>query len=427
MKAALAEAVNQIKAAGFSHIKAELEGDIGRDGERECEDCNGEGNYRCENCDSNGYVYTEDNNGNEYENECAECSGDGYRDCEVCEGSGNAGNFRDEEFCEQFMLNWVEQNNPEAARRLTFGRFYEDGSVDSEFTFTVKIEDVEDVLVWINAFKALASECGSDGIDVSGAGMHISILPATSNGSYPCHDVLPRENIRNFTTEMRKLLPALFFCASADHRSRDLGYRHASIGEDKYNAISTHDDTCLEYRVFETCYDKPEAFYDYVKVIANSLKFYIDPSLKVSALGKKFGFTDGDELARFYDTPEQLRILNATVKHLKPKDKTFKKMKEERGVHYTIKTLSQKNKQRLAQLREDYREYRRNWLEARARPLTERQLSEVDHLMITENMSRGEAEGVVRGDYNRRNTSLLSLAQFVENNLMMSYEETVTV
>ena len=424
MKAALKEAIEQIKTAGFSHIKVELEGDIGRDGERECQECYGSGELQCSNCEGGGYVHTMDDNNNEYENECADCSGDGEESCDACDGSGNSGSFMDEETCEDFMRQWIREKHPGAEERLTYGNFYEDGSVDSEFTFTVPIENVEDVLLWTEAFKALAYEAGDGNIDVSGAGLHVSVLPATSNGRYPCGGQLPESNLNNFMNEVTKLLPALFFLASSGHQSRDLGYRHASIGYDKYHAISTHDATSLEYRVFETCYDRPEAFYDYVKVIANTLKFYADPSLKVSALGKTFGFNDGNECARFFSTPEQLRILNATVKHLKPKDKSFKKLKEERGVRYTIKSLASKEKAKIAQLREDYRIYRRNYLETRSRPLTERELADVDRYMVYESWSRRQAEAYVRGD----TAPLMSLADFITKNLRPShYSETVSV
>lgn len=421
MQAALKEAIESIKTAGFSHIKVELEGDIGRDGEQECSDCYGDGREDCEDCGGEGHIgtgrYTRISH-EEVKEECDGCYGDGRVDCSTCDGSGEMGNFMEEYTCEQYMKNRV----PDAVReRLTYGSFYEDGSVDSEFTFTVPIEAVEDVPVWMEAFCALADECNGE-MDVSGAGLHIGLLPSASNGVYPSRARLDSAGIRNFKSEMTKLLPALFFVASSGHQSRDLGYRHASIGEDKYHAISTHDDTSLEYRVFETCYDKPDAFYDYVKVIANSLKFYSDPSLKVKELGKRFGFNDGETVARFYNTPEQLRILNATIKHLKPRDKSFKKLKQERGVHFTISSLTQREKTRMVQLRNEYREYRRHWLAANAAPLNPRQQEDVDRL-IRDGYPRTEAVDLVRGDQSR----LLTLTQFIQEQLVRNYDEVVAV
>lgn len=421
MNAALKEAVEQIKSAGFSHIKVELEGDIGRDGEQECSDCYGDSRVDCYECDGEGYVGT----GNytrisdeEVKEECGHCDGEGRVECDSCEGSGELGNYTNEETCEDFMREYV----PSAVNdRLTYGRFYEDGSVDSEFTFTLPIEHVEDVTEWMKAFVALSDECGGR-LDVSGAGLHIAVLPNTSGGQYPCSGHLDRAGIANFKSEMTKLLPALFFMASSGHQSRDLGYRHASISDGKYHAISTGDDRWLEYRVFETCYDRPEAFFDYVKVIANSLKFYADPSLKVKTLGKQFGFNDGETVARFYNTPEQLRILNATIKHLKPKDKTFKKLKQERGVSFTISSLTARQKRRMDALRQDYREYRRNWLALNGAPFTERQEVDFERL-VNDGYNRTEATDIVRGHQG----TLMSLTQFLQQNLMQSYDESVTV
>lgn len=421
MKKALAEAVAQIKSAGFSHIKVELEGDIGRDGERECENCEGRGQDECENCEGEGYVASGDvtrQSGEDVLVECDYCYGEGTMDCGSCEGTGNSGNYMDESTCEEFMKDYVPE---EVFNRLIYGNFYDDGSVDSEFTFTVSIDNVEDVLVWMDAFKALADECGNGHIDTEGAGLHITVMPSAN---YPVNGQLDTLGCENFTSEMTKLLPALFFLASSGHRSRDLQYRHASIGDDKYHAISTHDNTCFEFRVFETCYYKPEAFYDYIKTIANCLKFYASPELKVKALGKKFGFNDGDEVARFYDTPEQLRILNSTIKHIKPKDKTFKKLKEERGVRYTLKGLEQRGKVRMAQLRDEYRTYRRNWVQARTRPLTEREIADRDYYVL-DGMGVAEAEERVRGT--RSNANMMTLSEFINNNVAMRYDEVVTV
>lgn len=421
MQVALKEAIESIKTAGFSHIKVELEADIGRDGEIECDNCYGDGAEDCYDCSGEGYigtgVYTRISD-EEVREECQTCYGDGRTDCDSCAGTGNCGNFMEEETCEEFMKDHV----PGAVLdRLTYGRFYEDGSVDSEFTFTIPIEAIEDVPVWIEAFKALSVECGGR-LDVGGAGLHIAVLPNGSGGRYPCGGHLDRAGIANFKSEMTKLLPALFFVASCGHQSRDLGYRHATIGEDKYHAISTGDDRWLEYRVFETCYDKPEAFYDYVKVIANSLKFYADSSLKVKALGKKFGFNDGDTLARFYNTPEQLRILNATIKHLKPRDKTYKKLKEERGVRYTISSLTKRERIKMDELRQEYREYRRHWVAANGAPLTERQEEDVNRLVM-DGYNRNEAVDIVRGNQG----TLMSLTQFISEQLVHNYDEVVAV
>lgn len=421
MQVALKEAIEQIKKAGFSHIKVELEGDIGRDGEQECSDCYGEGREDCDNCSGEGYVetgqYTRISD-EPVREECDDCYGDGRIDCSECGGSGEMGNFMEEDTCEEYMKSHVPSD---VLDRLTYGRFYEDGSVDSEFTFTVPIEAIEDVPVWMKAFIALSDECGGR-LDVRGAGLHVGLIPTASNGVYPSRARLDSDGIANFKSEMTKLLPALFFVASAGHQSRDLGYRHASIGEDKYHAISTHDDTSLEYRVFETCYDKPEAFYDYVKVIANSLKFYADPTLKVKTLGKQFGFNDGDNVARFYNTPEQLRILNATIKHLKPRDKTYKKLKEERGVRFTISSLTQREKARMSEIRNDYREYRRHWLAKNGAPLTERQEMDVNRL-VTDGYPRSEAVDLVRGNQG----TLMSLTQFISEQLVRNYDEVVAV
>lgn len=421
MTKALQDAIERIKNAGFDHIKVELEGQIGRDGEADCRDCGGAGNLTCESCDGAGVVanpqYTGaiilDTGDHEEEIECATCWGDGETSCDECGGRGTAGDFYEESTCEEFMRNYVPR---EVRDRLVYGQFYDDGSVDSEFTFTVHIDHIKDVMNWIEAFKALAKECGSgDGIDVRGAGMHISVIPDYMSGEYPCDDGrLNRDGVRNFTQQVTKLLPALFFLASADHRSRATNYRHVEITEDKYGAISTHDDSCFEFRIFETCYEQPEAFFDYIEVIANCLRYYADPTASAKTLGKKFCFNEhGEGVSRFFETCDQLRVLNAQIKELKPRNKTYKRLKQERGVNHTIKSLTLEDKKKAAQLRVEWYEHKKQVDQLVSKPLSPAEQREVDLYITQEGFSYAHAVRVLRNLPER----LITLRDYIQQNM----------
>lgn len=412
------ESVLAIKDAGFSHIKVELEGELGRseDGE-DCYDCSGTGSEDCSNCDGEGFV----DSGNRTRlsdeailEECSDCYGEGYSECRECDGSGNRSNYMSEDSCEEFMRDYV---GSEINSRLTYGNFYEDGSVDSEFTFTLPIEYVADVIEWQKAFVALSDHLGGQ-LDVDGAGLHIAILPKESNGYYPVeYNTLDYNKVSNFTTQITKLMPALFFLASGDGQSRGLGYRHPQVASEKYSAISTHDNSCFEYRVFETCYFKPERFYDYLETIANTLKFYKDPELTVESLGKEFGFSSyGSNLSRFYDTPEQLRILNHTIKHLKPKSKSYKKLKQERGMDLTIKDLQKRKSEKVKKLREDYKVYKQR----RISMLTPTEREQLRNQYIREGYRPSRARAMA-------NNTAESFRDFVRRNMHLDELEMVLV
>ena len=154
------------------------------------------------------------------------------------------------------------------------------------------------------AFKVFGLKASKGNVNVQGSGMHIAVLPEGCAGKYPVRSIrLDTAGLRNFQTEMTKLLPALYFVGTAGHRSRAMTYRTPRISHDsKYSAVYTQNGTIFEYRVFETCYDRPEAVYEYIQVISNSLKFYANPNLKVKALGKKFGFPSTTEIAHYYST-----------------------------------------------------------------------------------------------------------------------------
>jgi hypothetical protein len=457
VKKSLAKSIGLIRDAGFSHLKVELEGQLYRedaaitceacqDGYMNCPGCGGEGVVNATIVKPDGAIYSTGE-----AQDCDSCRGDGGLTCTSCHGSGDVGTWGDNQRCHQFILDYVlkhaygssyaemREKNPVPDNLhydihattfygmpdLTFGMFYHDGSVDSEYTFTIPVEKADVLPVYLKAFDALGDLCS--GVQTSGAGMHISVLPRENNGRYPGDYRMPERRVQNFTREVSKLLPALFFVGTAGHQTRPLNYRAPRISNSsKYSAIYTHARTCFEYRVFETCYDRPEAIFDFISVIANTLKFYVDPDLKVKELGKDFGFMTSRNIADHYSTPEQLRILNATVKWLKPEDKSYKQLKDERGMRHTIKSLNLKERVRLAQLRREYKDYERRWQENYDKPLSKMEQRDIDRLMLDQGVSHREAERYVR---NNRQGKVPDFTRFVMSNTNRQHriETAVTV
>lgn len=395
MKKAVKDAVEAIKAANFTHIKVEIEGTIGREGERPCEDCDG-GSNECDYCDGEGAIDTGDtvgvNNQAVFE-ECSPCYGEGMHNCDECDGTELVERETETQECENIMLRYMKAETKEA---LTYGNFYDDGSVDSEYTFTLPVEHVEKVPDVIEAFKKMAKDVnGTGNIDVHGAGLHISVL---TEGKYPSRNQLDEVGMLNFRKEVHKLLPAMFFMASSGRQSRSLEYRIPRISKsEKYSAIFTHNNTCIEYRLFETCYDNTDVFFDYLQVIAKTLEFYVEPKKRVQALDKKFVFCAGDNVSRFFDTPEQLRILNGQISEIKPADKSYLRLKRERGIHFNISELQKRKSKKLNSLKKDYKKYVAAFNELRAQPLNEGEERRIDELMRTYDFSRERALIELRG------------------------------
>jgi hypothetical protein len=343
-------AVQAMKEKGFTHGKIELEAQLNRcdsDGYEDCGDCD-EGRVDCNYCNDSGVVEdtTVSANGRMLyiTAVCDGCDGDGYNTCSTCDGDyeSSGGAEWDEDRCNDFLHAHV---SPEAVQALTYSEFYNDGSVDSEFTFTLKLDDLGYAVEYLDAFNALADAIGG-GMDTDGAGMHLSVL---TSGVYPSRDRLDADKLENFSREVTKLLPALYFVASPDHNSRSLQYRPCRIAPDKYAAISTHDGYSLEYRIFETCYQRPTALLEDFEVIANTLKYYSNRtvSLNEAVTVASSGYRG---VARFYDNSRRLKALNDGLPFIKPKDKTVTKLKSERGFKINAKALALKDaiKRRVA-------------------------------------------------------------------------------
>lgn len=153
-------------------------------------------------------------------------------------------------------------------KHITFGQAYDDSSVNMEYTFTIATEAIRYVPDVIKAF----TDCAPDGYNTKNAGFHIAVL-TDKNGVYPCDSVLDREKLENFISNVQVLLPAMLYASANKGVTRSLYYRELKISSEKYSAIHIVRGG-LEYRIFEPCLDNPEKVFDYIKIIANTLKYY---------------------------------------------------------------------------------------------------------------------------------------------------------
>lgn len=383
----LKSTVQAIKDAGFGYVKVELEAQLGRpydDDEGEyvtCSDCSGDGYHSCETCDGDGYTETEltrpDGSTSDITEEvtCDGCYGEGNHECSECEGSGEVyehyssdSEFADVDYCDEFITDQLSQ---EAKDALIYGRFYNDGSVDSEYTFTIPVEKVNVLPEFINSFNKLAEAVGN-GMDVDGAGMHIAVLPTASNGRYPVPSMVELDpaGLQNFTTEVTKLLPALFIAATSGNFTRALNYRNPKIERDKYSAIHVVNGRCLEYRLFETCYQRPEAVFEFLETISRTLEYYKDPSKKVEVQGKEFVFYDREGLRGFTSTPDQVRIIKKQLKMVIGKGVTLKSFAQARELDLSVQARNKDYNKRLSRTRKMYKEALADFQHRISRPLT---------------------------------------------------------
>lgn len=338
------------------HIKIELEGNLDRHEGSEC--CGGDGLVPCPDCDAYGRVECPDCN-DQNSTDCPECRGRGEVECEECDGESqieceecDGNNYREAEDCEEFILGRV---SPEARNALTFSYFYYDGSVDSEFTFTLPIDATEYIPEFIEAFNALGEAVGN-GISIGGAGMHTSIM---EGGRYRPHDgpfVWEEHKIDNFIRQNKKLLPALYFLAANKPTTRPMEYRPPQVGEGR-GAIAVYRN-CIEYRIFDPCYDKPEYIFDIVEIIEKTLRFYDNPNKRIRGKRMRFRFYENnDSLQRFYQDAEQLEYAEKMLKHLKPDNKNLRDLKRERGFNLTVNKLKQRLEQEYTEYRQEFEEY----------------------------------------------------------------------
>lgn len=393
------QAVKALKTSEFkaTGIKVELEaqfnrgnegcGDCDGSGFFDCGECDGRGTFGCRGCDSSGIQDCEQNGCTEpaplHEHECDDCNGggevgcdyceDGRRDCGYCDGESNG----DESIihCYNFLMEKLSHHNLaeqvdgawKPKHPLVFAKFYNDGSVDSELTFTLSLDKAENIFLlpkFIDAWKQLAVELDCEEIDVEGSGMHMALIN-DPNCVYNRHAGIPTAQIRryeNFKKSMSLLLPTLYFLGASNENSRGLSYRRPQIRrEEKYSAIFYVGGT-LEFRLFDTCYDNPAQILDNVVVMSKCMRYWTS-KYKPSGVNKqlrelRFGLDGGRKLERLYQTVEHIDVLNVGLAKLKPDYYTVRELKEQRKFKTTKRTVQTMVNKKRKEAEVGYQEYK---------------------------------------------------------------------
>lgn len=359
----LETAIKQIEAAGFTHLKLELEAQLDREDQEEAY-------VECSNCDGTGHFDGSDQypDGTWMQQACYDCDGEG----EVRNDNESA--YSDTDVCEQFIKDRLSDQTLNA---INYMNFYNDGSVDSELTFTLPIREAARSLEVIEAFKDLA-EANGNGMDIDGAGMHVSLL---TSSSYPSRSLLDLEKLQNFNHQVSKLLPALFVAATSGNFTRDFGYRYPRISnDDKYSAIYTHGSTCLEYRLFETCYQRPTALYEYLGVIAKTLAYYVDPTKQVPSIGTQYPmYTSG--LKGLVELPEQIAVIKKQMSLIKPDGITIRDLMAHRSIILKVTDARKEQYFKKLEIRKAYKEHKKAHKALTTRPLTQYQQDNIEYWM----------------------------------------------
>lgn len=427
--------IKAIRGAGFSHLKVELEAQLnrGRSDERwteeNCDVCNATGREQCTVCSATGAI-RETRFGELRSSECQGCMGEGGATCSHCAGDGVirtriGGNWGSEDYCRDFILSSVSE---EAKASLNYSRFYYDGSVDSEMTFTLPVEKAEYIVEFVNAFNALAEAVGN-GMDVDGAGMHIAVLADGCDGRYPVPSSisLDHNGLLNFQEEVTKLLPAMFLAASGGKYSRPLRYRYPQISSNKYSAIHALNG-CLEYRLFETCYDRPDAIYEFLGMIAKTLEFYKNPNKRIVRQNKPYPFYSKTGTKKFVETPEQIRIIKKQLRYVLPSGITVKEFEVSRGVRLSVVEAEREQAKKVNEIKVLFQEYAKAYRTAIERPLTRSEESRLAELRESARLRGiGASDMQLRAAAIGLASPVVDERQFIRNNMPRTNRSEVTI
>ena len=379
-------AVRELKEKGVTGIKLELEGTMQRRSvsiqyER-CSDCDGNGSRECADC--NGLGWQVDSEGFEND-ECTTCESRGAYNCTTCAGNGRTArdgqvDWSSDSIAFQWFVDRLATRLGQEKRRtptqnydtdifpwLSFAKLYYDGSVDTEVTFTVRLDNEENIFLIpevLEVYKEMAETIGR-GLDVRGAGMHTALI-FDEDCRYPNTSSFPYTETQkdNFQRSISQLLPAFYFLATATQRSRAIGsYRPPVVGGSGKQTAIGYNGGAIEFRIFDTCYERPEATLDNIVVLKNVMQYmssrYKNPNI-AKEIGKSsinFGNDDNQMLSRLYVTADQIGVLYAGLPKLMPEYYTVEELCEQRSFKRTLGDAETVAREQREQAEMEYAEY----------------------------------------------------------------------
>ena len=276
----LREAIKRAQAKGVKCLKIELEAAVDPEDYPNAEgypctnpSCHeGRAPLRCKVCQGTGE--------NEDGDECEPCSGTGestdFDQCGVCDGYGRIP--RDDSVSEDYFYEFettLRKSLVDECDRagltltdvVTFLRVLPDISVGTEATITIPIDKVRFLDKVVECFVQTAEEYGNSiatDLDATErAGMHMTLL-WTKN--YPSTKRLSPACLQTFKQNVEQLKLALVYLGSVGGRTRSLGYR--DLNTTGRGFIDYHEDTCIEFRSFDPCYECPSQILDNFVVIS---------------------------------------------------------------------------------------------------------------------------------------------------------------
>jgi hypothetical protein len=312
---------------------------------------------------------------------------------------------------------------------LVYSKFYNDGSVDSEWTFTIAAS-ATDVLMRmpeiIEIWKSLAETMGADMV-TRGAGMHTALL--NSEGArYPSEENQFSEYL-NFKTNTRLLLPALYMLAASDDTTRGLNFRRPRICNNDHRSAIDYRGGAIEFRIFDTCYNDPQQILDNIVVIRNIMRYWTLDTIKKPITGKTilFGVDNSNTLSRLYQTEDHIDVLNKGLRVIKPEYMTIREVKGKRKFKVTKRTIKKNYAQASTDAELRYTEYaqRFEWrkeLETLQRKYNRRESLSFDEI-TPETLARIEQdvrEWATRYDSENR----LSLEQYIAD-VVKNFEQSI--
>lgn len=273
-----------------------------------------------------------------------------------------------------------EHQNYRPKHPLVYCKFYDDGTVNSEFTFTLAVDKAKNVLLLKKIVDIFNELIENEGISSNHdrAGMHMALL--NSKGAIYNPDYRPKrteyKRFGNFQKSMTLMLPALYFLSSCTGDTRYMQYRLPRIGSGqlrrgidsnyfspsntKFSAIA-YRGGALEFRVFDPCYERPEQILDNVIVMKNAMKYwrkkYRSPGLEKIVESVKFGHDNPGHISSMYVTVEHIDLLNKGLQRLKPDYYSVRQLKDQRGFCTTKHKMNGKIKRIKAQAEKEYAEY----------------------------------------------------------------------
>jgi len=200
----------------------------------------------------------------------------------------------------------IFQTKKQKPSTIVYEHVYVDGSVDTEYTFTLPIEDadlIEDIArvfydicahrLYLSNYSRTISKLNKETSNrlfydlITNSGVHLTLMEESDYNGYENRHTLDQAGLERVERFVRNAYMLLYYISTPFDFTRQIMYRNAFVGntiydqhnfspsnDEKQSMIYTHNRSMFEFRIFDPVFQREEYVRNYILIMSKIMDIY---------------------------------------------------------------------------------------------------------------------------------------------------------